>query len=312
MSSVHTGESADIAAGAPALTSPRQARLAEQGAAAGLGAGRSRYLVGAVCFAVTAVMLAPLILSFFASIKSPAESSQVPPNYLPHTFSIANYDRIYHFQAGLPTYLSNSVGVAALTILFCLVLAVPAGYGLARFKVPGKEAWFILLLAGMMIPYQALLTPLYLMFSKLGLANTHLGLAIIHTLLQLPFSVYVMRHAFEAVPNELEEAAVMDGCNSFQVLWRVLLPVVKAGVVTVVLFAFITSWNEFLAALIFMNKETRFTVPIWTVSVRTGRLGAVDWGALQASIVIAILPCIAVYVMLQRYYVSGFTSGAIK
>jgi multiple sugar transport system permease protein len=80
----------------------------------------------------------------------------------------------------------------------------------------------------------------------------------------------------------------------------------------VVLFAFITSWNEFLAALIFMNKETRFTVPIWTVSVRTARLGAVDWGALQASIVIAILPCIAVYVMLQRYYVSGFTSGAIK
>ena len=94
------------------------------------------------------------------------------------------------------------------------------------------------------------------MFSKLGLANTHVGLAIIHTLLQLPFSVYLMRHAFEAVPKQLEEAAVIDGCGSFQVLWRVLLPVVKAGIVTVVLFAFITSWNEFLAALIFMNKET--------------------------------------------------------
>ena len=259
-----------------------------------------------------AVMLAPILMSFFASIKSPAESSQVPPNYLPHTLSIANYDKIYHFQAGLPTYLLNSISVAALTILFCLLLSVPAGYGLARFKVPGKEAWFLLLLAGMMIPYQALLTPLYLMFSKLGLANTDLGLAIIHTLLQLPFSVYVMRHAFEAVPNELEEAAVIDGCNSFQVLWRVLLPVVKAGVVTVILFAFITSWNEFLAALIFMNKETQFTVPIWTVTVRSARLGAIDWGALQASIVIAILPCVAVYVMLQRYYVSGFLSGAVK
>ena len=310
MSSVRTSMSADVAADAPAIA--RQDRTSVHGASAGSDTDNRRYLIGALCFAIMAVMLAPIALSFFASIKLPAESSQVPPNYLPHSLSIANYDKIYHFQAGLPTYLSNSVSVAALTILFCLVLAVPAGYGLARFKVPGKEAWFLLLLAGMMIPYQALLTPLYLMFSKLGLANTHFGLAIIHTLLQLPFSVYVMRHAFEAVPNELEEAAVIDGCNSFQVLWRVLLPVVKAGVVTVILFAFITSWNEFLAALIFMNKETQFTVPIWTVSVRTGRLGAVDWGALQASIVIAILPCIAVYVMLQRYYVSGFTSGAVK
>ena len=310
MSSAPTGMSADVAADAPAIA--RRGHTSVQSTAAGSDTDSRRYLIGALCFAIMAVMLAPIVLSFFASIKSPAESSQAPPNYLPHTLSIANYDKIYHFQAGLPTYLSNSVSVAALTILFCLILAVPAGYGLARFKVPGKEAWFLLLLAGMMIPYQALLTPLYLMFTKLGLANTDLGLAIVHTLLQLPFSVYVMRHAFEAVPNELEEAAVIDGCNSFQVLWRVLLPVVKAGVITVILFAFITSWNEFLAALIFMNKETQFTVPIWTVTVRSGRLGAVDWGALQASIVVGILPCIAVYVMLQRYYVSGFTSGAVK
>jgi multiple sugar transport system permease protein len=278
---------------------------------AGTGGG-TRYLVAAVCFAVIAIMIAPLALSFFASIKTPAAAMQTPPTYLPQALSGANYEKIYYFQAGLPTYLTNSIVVAGLTILFCLVLAVPAGYGLARFKVPGKEAWFLLLLAGMMIPYQALLTPLYLMFSKLGLANTHIGLAIVHTLLQLPFSVYLMRHAFEAVPKQLEEAAVMDGCNSFQVLWRVLIPVVKAGIVTVVLFAFITSWNEFLAALIFMNKETQFTVPIWTVSVRTGRLGAVDWGALQASLMVAILPCALVYVLLQRYYVSGFLSGAVK
>jgi multiple sugar transport system permease protein len=281
--------------------------------AVGAGAAKgTRYLVAAVCFAVIAVMMAPLVLSFFASIKTPSAAMQTPPTYLPYALSTLNYEKIYHFQAGLPTYLTNSIVVAGLTILFCLLLAIPAGYGLARFRVPGKEAWFLLLLAGMMIPYQALLTPLYLMFSKLGLANTHIGLAIVHTLLQLPFSVYLMRHAFEAVPKQLEEAAVMDGCNSFQVLWRVLLPVVKAGIVTLVLFAFITSWNEFLAALIFMNKETQFTVPIWTVSVRTGRLGAVDWGALQASLMVAILPCALVYILLQRYYVSGFLSGAVK
>jgi multiple sugar transport system permease protein len=287
----------------------RQASGAAERAAVG---ARTGYLIGAVCVAVIAIMVAPLILSFFASIKPPAEASKVPPDYLPHSLSIDNYAKIYEFQAGLPTYLSNSIIVASLTILFILVLAVPAGYGLARFRVPFKEAWFLLLLAGMMVPYQALLTPLYLMFSKLGLANTHVGLAIVHTLLQLPFSVYLMRHAFEAVPKQLEEAAVIDGCDSFQVLWRVLLPVVKAGIVTVVLFAFITSWNEFLAALIFMNKETQFTIPIWTVSVRTGRLGAVDWGALQASVMVAIVPCVLVYVLLQKYYVSGFLSGAVK
>lgn len=282
------------------------------GEVARTGRARTGYLLAAISVTVIAVMAAPLAVSFFASIKPPAEASKVPPDYLPQSLSIDNYVKIYEFQAGLPTYFSNSIIVAALTILFILILAIPAGYGLARFRVPFKEGWFLLLLAGMMIPYQALLTPLYLMFSKLGLANTHVGLAIVHTLLQLPLSVYLMRHAFEALPREIEEAAVIDGCNSFEVLTRVLLPLVKAGIVTVVLFAFITSWNEFLAALIFMNKETQFTIPIWTVSVRTGRLGAVDWGALQASVMVAIVPCVLVYVLLQKYYVSGFLSGAVK
>jgi multiple sugar transport system permease protein len=276
------------------------------------GAQRLGALSAAICIAIITVMLFPIVMSFLASIKTRADASASPPSYLPHALSFESYVKVFTFQAGLPTYLYNSIVVAALTIAFCLALAIPAGYGLARFRVPGKEAWFLLLLAGMMIPYQALVTPLYLMFTKLGLANTHVGLAIVHTILQLPFSVYLMRHAFEGVPKELEEAAVIDGCSSWQVLWRILLPVVKAGIVTVILFAFITSWNEFLAALIFMNKETQFTIPIWTVSVRTGRLGAVDWGALQASLVIAILPCVAVYVLLQKYYVSGFLTGAVK
>jgi multiple sugar transport system permease protein len=138
------------------------------------------------------------------------------------------------------------------------------------------------------------------------------GLAIVHTILQIPFSVYLMRNSFEGVPKELEEAAVIDGCSTFASFRRIFLPLVLPGMVTVALFAFITSWNEFLAALIFMNKETAFTVPIMLVSVRTGHLGAVDWGALQAGIMISILPCILVYVFLQKYYVSGLLSGAVK
>jgi multiple sugar transport system permease protein len=284
----------------------------ERRVAVGAARSRSVYLVSAICLVVIAMMLFPLVVSFLASIKTSQEAVAVPPSYLPGGISFENYLKVYGYQAGLPTYLMNSLAVAFLTIVFCLALSVPAGYGLARFRIPGKEVIFLFLLASLMIPYQALLTPLYLMFAPLGLTNSYVGLAIVHTVLQLPFSIYLMRHSFEAVPRELEEAAVMDGCSSLQALRQVFLPAVRPGMVTVILFAFIQSWNEFIAALIFMGKETHFTVPIMLVAVRLGRFGTVDWGALQAGVIIAILPCVAIYVLLQRYYVSGFLSGAVK
>jgi multiple sugar transport system permease protein len=290
----------------------RRSRAAATEGQATEAGGAARYLIGAIAVFIAALMLAPIVLSFFASIKTGAEASAVPPSYLPHQLSLENYYKIFDYQAGLGVYVGNSLWVAAWTILFIVVLAVPAGYGLARFNFRGKEILFLLLLAPLMIPYQALLTPLYLMFAKLGLANTQVGLAIIHTILQLPFSIYLMRNSFEAIPRELEEAAVMDGSSSFQCFTRVALPLVLPGIVTIALFAFITSWNEFLAALIVMNKETAFTVPVMLVGVRTGHFGSIDWGALQAGIIVSILPCILIYVLLQKYYVSGLLSGAVK
>lgn len=292
-------------------TAERRPKTAPESRVAG-GNGQLPYLVGAVAVFVAVLILSPLLLSFLASIKTPADASLVPPIYFPHELSLQSYTTVFHFGAGLATYVANSLSVAAFTIIFCLALSVPAGFGLARFKLPAKEVIFLILLAPLMIPYQALLTPLYLMFAKLGLANSSVGLAIVHTILQIPFSVYLMRNSFEAIPRELEEAAVIDGCTSFVSFRRVFLPLVLPGMVTVTLFAFITSWNEFLAALIFMNKETAFTVPILLVSVRTGHFGAVDWGALQAGIMISILPCILIYIFLQKYYVSGLLGGAVK
>jgi len=278
-----------------------------------VGSSRNvRYLIAAIAIFISALMLSPLVLSFLASIKTRADASSVPPSYLPHSFSLESYQNILNYQAGLWTYVGNSVAVAALAIAMVIVLAVPAAYGLARFQFKGKEVLFLVLLLPLMIPYQALLVPIYLMFAKVGLANSQLGLAIIHTMLQIPFSVYLMRNSFEGVPKELEEAAVIDGGSSFQLFTQVSLPLVLPGVVTIALFAFITSWNEFLAALIVMNKETAFTVPVMLVSVRTGHLGAVDWSTLQAGIVVSIIPCVAIYVFLQKYYVSGLLSGAVK
>jgi multiple sugar transport system permease protein len=265
---------------------------------------RVRYLAGAICLAICAIMLAPLVVSVSASLKTTQEAAAIPPTYLTHQLSLDSYQRLWSYEAGLPTYLINSGGTALLTIAFCLLLTVPAGYALARFPVPGKEFVFIFLLLALFIPYQALLTPIFFMFAQLRLTNTLLGLAIVHTAIQVPFSVYIMRNSFEAAPRELEEAAVIDGASSWQVLTRVCLPTVRPAIVTVSLFAFITSWNEFLGALVMMNRGTTFTLPLI--------LGGTDWGLLQAGVTISIIPCVLFYVLLQKYYVSGFTSGAVK
>jgi multiple sugar transport system permease protein len=272
----------------------------------------SVWLVVAACVAVMAIMAAPLVFCFLDSIKSRAEASASPPDYLPHTFSLENYLKVATHQAGLASYVGNSTLVALMTIAACIALAAPAGFGLARFSLLGKEIAFLILLAPMMIPYQALLTPLYLDFAKVGLVDSAIGLAIVHTILQLPFSIYLMRNSFEAIPREIEEAAMIDGCSAWRRLTRIFLPLAVPALVTVALFAFIASWNEFLAALVLMNQESSFTVPILLVSVRSGDHGAIDWGALQASIVISIIPSLAVYLSLQRYYVSGLLSGGVK
>ena len=237
----------------------------------------------------------------------------MPPLYFPSEVSLENYDKLWNYGSGLPHYLGNSLFTAFMTIVITLLLTVPAGYGLARFPIPGKEFIFVLLLLALIIPYQALLTPVFLMFSTLGLTNNLLGLAIVHTTIQLPFSLYIMRNAFEAVPRELEEAALVDGANSWQTLRRVFLPTMVPAVITVTLFAFVTSWNEFLGALVMMRNDSGLTLPLLLALTRTvTSLGSTDWGMLQAGVTVAVIPCVVVFLLLQRYYVSGLLSGAVK
>ena len=263
--------------------------------------------------AICAIMLAPLVLSISASLKTASEAASIPPTYFTHHLSFESYQRLWRYQAGLPTYLENSGGAAFLTIVFCLVLTIPAGYALARFPIPGKEFIFVFLLLALIVPYQSLLTPIFFMFAQLHLTNTLVGLAIVHTTIQIPFSLYIIRNSFEAVPREIEEAAVIDGATFFQVLTRICLPAIRPAIVTVALFAFITSWNEFLGALVIMNRGVTFTLPLVLANARQETsIGGTDWGMLQAGVTISIIPCVLFYLLLQRYYVSGFTSGAVK
>jgi len=275
--------------------------------------GRRGYLLVAICVAISTVMLLPLLASVLASVKPTAESAASPPTYVPGYLSFDSYERLWNYQRGLPTYLFNSLSIALLTIVFTLALTVPAAYALARFPIRFKEFIFVVLLLALIIPYQALLTPMFLMFAKLHLTNQPVGLAIVHTAIQLPFSLYVLRNSFSAVPREIEEAATMDGASSNQILRRVFLPATGPAIVTVALFAFITSWNEFLGALVMMSRGSSYTLPLILAAARTETsLGGTDWGMLQAGITISIVPCVVVYLLLQRYYVLGLMSGAVK
>ncbi|WP_307873193.1 carbohydrate ABC transporter permease [Paractinoplanes ovalisporus] len=270
-------------------------------------------LVAAACVAICTVMLLPLLYSVLASVKPTAEAAATPPTYVPHGLSLDSYRRLWDYQEGLLTYLGNSAGTALLTIVLTLLLTVPAAYGLARFRLPFKELVFVVLLLSLIVPYQALLTPMFLMFAKVGLTNSLVGLAVLHTTIQLPFSLYVLRNSFAAVPRELEEAAVMDGAASLQTLWRIFIPPTVPAIVTVTLFAFITSWNEFLGALVMMSSSEKFTLPVILATARTETsLGGTDWGMLQAGVTISIVPCVLVYLLLQRYYMAGLMSGAVK
>jgi multiple sugar transport system permease protein len=275
--------------------------------------GRARYLIGAVCIAICTIMLLPVAASVLASLKPTAEAAASPPSYFPHSLSLDSYHRLWIYQQGLPTYLANSLGTALLTIAMTLLLTVPAAYALARFPLPAKEVLFVVLLLALIVPYQALLTPMFLMFARIGLTNTLLGLALLHTAIQLPFSLYILRNSFSAVPLELEEAAIVDGASSWQALRWIFLPSTRPAIVTVALFAFIMSWNEFLGALVMMSRSSTFTLPLILATARTETsLGGTDWGMLQAGITISIIPCVLVYLLLQRYYVSGLMSGAVK
>jgi multiple sugar transport system permease protein len=275
--------------------------------------GRNRYLTGAVCLALTVIMMLPILFSVMASLKTTAEAAAAPPTYFPETISLDSYARLWTYQAGLLQYIGNSLGTALLTIVLALGLTIPAGYALGRFPIPGKEIFFVFLLIALIIPYQALLTPMFLMFVQLKLTNSIVGLAILHTTIQLPFSLYIMRNSFEAVPNELEEAALIDGGGPWQVLTKVFLPALVPAIVTVALFAFITSWNELLGSLVINSRANTFTLPVILATARTvTSLGGTDWGMLQAGVTISIIPCIGVYLLLQKYYVSGLLSGALK
>ena len=265
-----------------------------------------------LCFLIAMMFLMPIVWSIANSFKLPAETLASPQDIIPETFSLENYRNLNGVGPGWPVFLGNSVYLAIGTVLLTVLVSVPAGYGFSKFRFPGQTLLFVLIMATMMIPFQSILTPLFLILVKLRLANTLTGLVLIYVTFQLPFSIFMMRNAFDAVPKALIESAMIDGANQWSLMRRITLPLALPGVATVAMFAFLNSWNEFLAALIFLSQEEKFSLPVMLVNVSSGIYGIIDWGALQAGITITMVPCIVLFLLLQRYYVRGLVAGAVK
>ncbi|MFI6781625.1 carbohydrate ABC transporter permease [Micromonospora sp. NPDC050276] len=256
--------------------------------------------------ALALIFLAPLAWTAVASVAPHAGTNQV------NGWGFGNYETLANYQAGIWRYLGNSAIVSLLTVVLTLVTSLLGGYAFARFRFPGRNILFLLTLAILMVPYATLLIPLYVLLNQVGLQNSLVGVALVLTMFQLPFSTFLMRISFEAVPRQLDEAAMVDGCSPFGALWRVLLPAVKPGLITVGLFAFLTAWNDFMAPLILINDTERMTLPLAVSNLRGQVQGVVDYGATEAGVVVLALPCVVLFLLLQRHYVRGFMSGALK
>lgn len=272
--------------------------------------GYAAFLLASLLLAIFFLM--PIVWSVANSFKPAAAALADPVSLFSKAFSLENYRRLEEVGAGWYVYAGNSVLIALGTIALTVLISVPAGYGFSKFRFPGQSLIFVIVMATMMIPFQSILTPLFLILKFFGLRNSLLGLVLVYTTFQLPFSIFMMRNAFDAIPGALVEAARIDGASQWTLLRRIMMPLTLPGVATVAMFAFLNSWNEFLAALIFLSDQNKFTLPIMLVNVSSGIYGIIDWGALQAGITVTMVPCILLFLALQRYYVRGFTAGAVK
>jgi multiple sugar transport system permease protein len=266
-----------------------------------------------ICLCLAVAFLYPLWVMVSMALKDQAEQGRIPPTFFPHAPSLGNFTHLASVQ-GLNVFgnLANSVVVTLAATVGTVLVATLAGYALARAKFWGSNLVFFVILATFMIPFQAIITPLFMVLKTLHLNNSLLGLTIVYITFNLPFGLFIMRNAFAAVPSTLEEAAQVDGCGIFSALRNILLPIVAPGLVTTALLTFFASWNEFFAALILITDQSKFTLPVTLTLVTSGEFGTVNWGALQAGVALTIVPCIVIYLLLQRYYVSGMLNGALK
>ena len=229
--------------------------------------------------------------------------------FFPKDFTLENYTGLFEqFHYGV--LLKNSLLVSVASALVVTVFSMLGGYSLARYKFRGKQTVVLFFLITQMIPGILVIIPLYIIFSKLGMINTHIGLFIYYVTVNLPFCVITMRSFFERIPITLEEAAKVDGCTKMQSLFKIVFPIMFPGIVSVFVFGIIGAWNELIAGSIFISTPEMWTIPVGMKTL-IGKYN-VEWGLLMAGGVMALIPTALMFAVMQKFIVEGMTAGAVK
>jgi raffinose/stachyose/melibiose transport system permease protein len=259
----------------------------------------------ALVFAVAA--LAPLAGVLIAALHPPG--ALLSGISLPETFSLDTFAAAWE-QGSFSTLMSSSVIVSVSVVVLTTLAAIPAGYAFGVLRVPFSNVLFYVLIAGIIIPFEAVIIPLYYSFRELGLTNTYWALILPQAGLQVCFGTFWMRAFFRAAPQELVEPARIDGATTWQVLWRVLVPIGRPAIFTLIVLVFTWSWNDFLLALVMISDEAHRTAPLG-LSVFKSRYG-LDVPSVSAAAILVALPILVLYVFAQRQFIRGVLSGSIK
>ncbi|UOE43704.1 carbohydrate ABC transporter permease [Agromyces larvae] len=273
-------------------------------------ARRRRSIPNLIAIAFCAVWIFPVYWMVNTAFKPRSEILTATPIFFPQHPSIDNFI-VAITQTGFLTDLRNSLIVVTGTVLLSIVLGFFAAAALSRFRFRGRRAVLVAILAVQMLPGTALLIPTFLMFNSLNLLGTFAGLVLAYVAAVLPFSIWVMRGFFVAIPAEIEEAARIDGASTWAVLLRIWFPLVGPGVIATSIFAFIAAWNDYLVAYTFMKDQAMYTLPVWLASFTTPTTGT-DFGGQMAGSVLFSLPVIVFFLLIQRNLVTGLSAGAVK
>ena len=259
--------------------------------------------------AVLVVLYAfPFVYMLFTSFKTPIETNAIPPTILPSTWTVQNYITALSTQ-GVPQSFVNSLQTAVMSTVLSLILAVPAAYAVTRYRTRLGRVFILLALIMRMVPAIVVGAPLITIFHSLGLSDTSFALAIAQTTISLSLSIWLMASFFEAVPDELEESARVDGSSRLGALWRVVIPITRGGVAVTAIFAFLASWNDFIFALL-LTSVRAVTTPLQIANFQS-QFGLV-WGTMTSLAVLYSVPVIVLAIVLQRHIVAGLTLGAVK
>lgn len=275
------------------------------GTVARMSVGRLFVYFVLVTFALISIL--PIFWMVLAALNP--NQAQVNPFAIPHRFSLQNF--ISAWTIGhMSRYLVNSVIVAVPRVLGVLVLSTLAGYAFAKLEFPGKNKLFLFMLFGLMVPVQAMIIPLYVTMSHLGLVNTYFAMIIPYYGLSMPFAIFMMRAFFREIPFELMEAARIDGCSDFRAFTSVMLPLVLPALSSLLVFEFMWSWNDFLIPLLFVYSDSLRTLPLGLMYFSTQY--TTNQSLVAAGVAITTLPILAVYFTFQRKFIQGLTAGSIK